>query len=1256
MLTSSKLKSERIKILFFILIAFFFTTPSTTIAQVINNQTNVVFLKENATLLQQKLDNNRQIAFAIAKEKGWETFTIKKDGTVTALQGIDELGLPIYFTTYNNSIAAATTNTNKLYNGGGLGLSLSGSTIGNGKVAIWDGGAVLLSHIELINRVLTKDNAKTLSTHSTHVAGTIMATGINQVAKGMSFGLPQLLSFEFNNDISEMSASATDLLISNHSYGTVSGWRFNDDVTPARWEFMGAPDENEDYKFGYYNSAAKEWDKICYNAPYYLPVKSAGNNRNDNGPAVGLPYFRYNSSGVMASAGNRPTGISSNNGYDIISTYGNAKNILTVGAINPLPFGPTSTASIQISSFSSWGPTDDGRIKPDIVADGVNVTSTSDANNSAYTTYSGTSMSAPNVSGSLVLLQELFSQKNNGAFMRSATLKGLAIATATEAGSNPGPDYIYGWGLLNMESAANAILNKGNKSIINESSISQGTTQTINVIASGNGPLIATICWTDPEANSVSTALALNNPTPRLVNDLDLRISQNNTSYSPWILNPAVPGAAATTGDNVRDNVEQVYIANAIPGKTYTITVSHKGNLERGPQAFSIIVTGVGGAGYCVSSPISNADSKISNFKLSNVDFTSTLNSCTSYTNNTNQTIELEKGGTYPLSLNLGTCGANFNKIAKVFIDWNGDNDFDDENELVATTNVINTTGTYNTTIKVPTQVTVNNFSLLRIVLTETNNAADVVACGAFQKGETQEYRVKFTNSSIDVAVTSILNPVGTICANTTQTVSARIKNMGTQSVSNIPITAIISENSTVVATLNANFTGSLSYLNEADIIFPSSFNAQAGKTYTITTKTMLSGDILTANDQIIGTTTISMPPIVTSGEIYACDSTNTFSLNTIAQNTVFWYKNNNDLTPIAFGNTTSTIVKPENNSFYVGINDFKANIGPKNKSDIGDGGYNQFGPGISINTLIPITIESAKLYIGNSGQIRFTVVNSSGVAVSSSLLNVTATRTISAVGAAVNDPLDLGQTYPLNLTIPSAGAFTINIEYLNGATIFRNNVNNTNYPYTTDLNLFSIGGNTAVLNGNPDYFKSFYYYLYDIKVKAGGCLGASRLAIPISTAKITESEGILSSNFTTNNQWYLNGKAIIGATNQQFTPKENGFYTVEISKPNGCSLKSESITFLGIDKKLPGNEINLKTFPIPTNSDLNIYFEVLQKSNFSISINNLLGKTVFVENKLNYNGIYINKINLSNYQPGIYVLKVKVANKDYVRKIILVK
>lgn len=1250
------LKNQHIKVLLFITFILLFNAPLIVIAQIINKQANLVFLKENATVLQQRLATNRQMAFNVAKEKGWETFAVKKDGRVIALQGVDELGLPIYYTTYNNSIAAATTNTNKLYTGGGLGLSLSGSTLGSGKIALWDGGAVLLNHIELNNRVLKRDNATTTSTHATHVAGTMMATGINPAAKGMAFALPQLLSFDFGSDISEMSANAAGLLISNHSYGTISGWSLNDDVTPARWEFMGAPNDNEDFKFGYYNSAAREWDLICYNAPYYLPVKSAGNNRSSTGPSVGSPYFRYNSSGVMAAAGNRPAGISSNNGYDIISTYGNAKNILTVGAINPLPFGPTSSSSIQISSFSSWGPTDDGRIKPDIVADGVSVTSTSDANTSAYTTYSGTSMAAPNVSGSLALLQELYSQKNNGAFMRSATLKALAIATAYEAGSNPGPDYIYGWGLLNMESAATAILNNNTKSMINESSISQGATQTINVTASGNGPLIATICWTDPEATVVSTALALNNTTPKLVNDLDLRIAQGNATYQPWVLNPAAPAQAATTGDNFRDNVEQVYIANATPGKTYTITISHKGSLQRGPQAFSLIVTGVGGTSYCASLPNNSTDSKINTFKLANVDFTSPLNSCTSYTNNTNQTIELQKGGTYPMTLNLGSCGANFNKIAKVFVDWNGDSDFDDENELVATTNIINAQGIYTANINVPQQVIVNDFSLLRIVLVETSLASDVKACGSYQKGETQDYRVKFTNSSIDAAVISILNPVGTICANAMQTVSARIKNMGTQTISNIPLSTTISENGAVIATLNTTYTGTLPYLSEADVALQGSFSTQAGRTYTITTQVNLSGDISSSNDQMIGNITTSVAPVATSGEAYMCSTTNLYSLNTTSSTTAFWYKNSSDLTPIAFGNTTLTTIKPDNDSFYVGINDFKASVGPKNKSDIGDGGYNQFTPGISIQTLSPITIESAKLYIGNSGQIRFTVVNASNIAVSSILLNVSATRSTPIAGVAVNDPLDQGQVYPLNLTIPSAGTFTINLEYLDGATIFRNNVSNTAYPYTTALNLFTISSNTAVQDGNPDYFKSFYYYLYDIKVKAGGCEGGSRLAVPVSTVKITQSGTELSSNFATDNQWYLNGRAIPGATSQKYTPVANGFYLVENIKPGGCSLKSEAIPFLGITKEELGNEINLKAFPVPTNNNLNIYFEVLTKSDLAISISNLLGQTVFSENKLNYTGIYTNKLDLSRYLPGVYVLKVKVGDKTYTRKTILVK
>jgi hypothetical protein len=537
-------KNRYLKISLLLTTWLLFITILPSYAQIINKGTNSSFLQQNAVQLQQSIDASRNKAYALAAERGWITFRVTKHGEVIALQGVDDLGMPIYYITYNNSIAAATTNTNKVYSGGGLGLSLSGSTLGNSRAAVWDGGAILTTHVEFANaRVVKKDNASTSSTHATHVAGTMIAQGVNPAAKGMAFALP-LFAFDFNSDVSEMSANAASLLISNHSYGTIAGWRFNDEVTPARWEFNGRFSDNEDFKFGYYNSEAANWDQICYNAPYYLPVKSAGNNRSENGPAVGEPYYRYNASNVMTSAGNRPAGIYSNDSFDIISTYGTAKNILTVGAVTPLPFGPTGPSSIQLSSFSSWGPTDDGRIKPDLVADGVNVTSTSDASTSSYTTLSGTSMSTPNVSGSLLLLQELYNQRNPGTFLRAATLKGLVLATATEAGTSAGPDYRFGWGLLNMEEAAKTILTMGSKSIISESTLSQGATQSVNIIASGSGPLIATICWTDPEATPISTALALDNPLRRLINDLDIRVSDGVATYSPWILDPANPAAA----------------------------------------------------------------------------------------------------------------------------------------------------------------------------------------------------------------------------------------------------------------------------------------------------------------------------------------------------------------------------------------------------------------------------------------------------------------------------------------------------------------------------------------------------------------------------------------------------------------------------------------------------------------------------------------------------------------------------------------
>ncbi|MFX6911447.1 hypothetical protein ABTH68_19480, partial [Acinetobacter baumannii] len=86
------------------------------------------------------------------------------------------------------------------------------------------------------------------------------------------------------------------------------------------------PGENEDYRYGYYSSDAQRIDSIAFNAPNYLIISSAGNDRSNNGPAVGENYWRYDANFNFVNAGNRPAGISSNDSYDIISGYGIAKN------------------------------------------------------------------------------------------------------------------------------------------------------------------------------------------------------------------------------------------------------------------------------------------------------------------------------------------------------------------------------------------------------------------------------------------------------------------------------------------------------------------------------------------------------------------------------------------------------------------------------------------------------------------------------------------------------------------------------------------------------------------------------------------------------------------------------------------------------------------------------------------------------------------------------------------------------------------
>lgn len=482
-------------------------------------------------------------------------------------------GEPVYYKTHNHG-AAITTRANELWEGGNTGYELSGD--GYYQLGEWDAGAVLTSHQEFTDqgnsRVIMQDGASSTHYHATHVAGTMVAAGIVNDAKGMMYG-GILKAWQWSNDDAEMAAAAAaGLEISNHSYGYARGWEYNN----GNWSWKGttsvSPDE--DYKFGFYDWEARGWDQMAYNAPNYLIVKSAGNDRGE-GPA---------------GAGNGQPEIDGGlDGYDCISPKGVAKNIMTVGAVTQVS-NYTGPESVNMSDFSCWGPADDGRIKPDIVGKGVDVYSTMDGGNTSYSSLQGTSMSAPNVSGSMALLQHHY-QNIFGDPMRASTLKGLVLHTADEAGDHPGPDYIFGWGLMNSERAAQLITDSEGQNSIDEVVLPNGDAFTREVNVPG-GDFRVTICWTDLAGSPV--APELNPRDPMLVNDLDLKIEdENNNTFYPYKLDPDDPSAAATTDSkNYVDNVEMVFIENA-PEGTYTITVDHDGALAGGGQIFSIIISGI---------------------------------------------------------------------------------------------------------------------------------------------------------------------------------------------------------------------------------------------------------------------------------------------------------------------------------------------------------------------------------------------------------------------------------------------------------------------------------------------------------------------------------------------------------------------------------------------------------------------------------------------------------------------------------------
>ncbi len=230
------------------------------------------------------------------------------------------------------------------------------------------------------------------------------------------------------------------------------------------------------------------------------------------------------------------------------TTAGNAgKNTITVGAVE---------ANDNLTNFSSWGPTRDGRVKPDVTAVGAyNVYSTQPANNYGGPGFNGTSFACPVVSGMSAQLYQAYKQLNGNQNPRASLIKAVICNGATDLG-NANVDYKFGFGRANAYNAVTAI--EGNRYKVE--TIAQGQSKIYNLtVPAGVAQMKVLLAWTDPAAPATAGKT--------LINDLHLEVFDGNTTtYYPWKLNPASPNSLAIRGIDSLNNIEQVTINTPAAG------------------------------------------------------------------------------------------------------------------------------------------------------------------------------------------------------------------------------------------------------------------------------------------------------------------------------------------------------------------------------------------------------------------------------------------------------------------------------------------------------------------------------------------------------------------------------------------------------------------------------------------------------------------------------------------------------------------
>lgn len=492
-----------------------------------------------------------------------------------------------------NAVAAQLSHVTPLftapYNLDGTGVAISESEL----------GAADDTHPEFGGRLILHLSGGSDRTHATHVAGTMIASGLDSRAKGMAPGAT-LHEFDANVDVDEMQAIKDDLpkfnvVADNNSWDYSLGWQV--DPSTFKWIWYGAEEEfgayDPDYSTPYEQSTTKGGAALF--------IHAAGNDAQNGHPTLSSPWsphlhagadskeifcYSQNGSGNDCPAPTCSAGVSTTTGekhceVDKHATYGPATTVGLIASVKNVVAVGSVDANGNISSSSGRGPTLDGRIKPEVVAKGIcqfstwlstqfaNQSSCSGSPPTGYGMLDGTSMAAPVVTGITALITQQYRRTFGGLTPSADVIKALLIAGATDLG-NAGPDFSYGFGLADAKSSVDLIIaDNATGSRIRSGVIRNAEDVHIPMTLAASQNVRVVLEWFDPDV--LLTADDLGGKT--LLNDLDIRVvGPDGATTLPYVLNASSPASVATRGVNTADTTEEVEIKSAAAG-VYDIVV-----------------------------------------------------------------------------------------------------------------------------------------------------------------------------------------------------------------------------------------------------------------------------------------------------------------------------------------------------------------------------------------------------------------------------------------------------------------------------------------------------------------------------------------------------------------------------------------------------------------------------------------------------------------------------------------------------------